>query len=419
MQRFPSAVLEATRETSGTGSTVESGVAPLDLATLNTQLTTLGFRPAHITSCLSALQSANVRLHSSSSSTNDPLVLSLSILSPLEAAIEWLLLHLPEDDLPQRYRPTSSASDFVVGASSKIGGQTALVRGWLVDKLVKQAGFPRKAVERVLESEESESGAVDVLGRRLCGWELDENGWGAGEYAGWVGDEEAAAERGVTRDEEVLALEAVLGDRFRQHTPSELQLNIDTPSKDKLTLHILFDHASPYPSPQYPTHAPSFYLSSPTLPAYMRLHLHASLLRQFRDPERHDLTSVLESGAGGAVLIMVEYLESALSAVLEHPPDIGEVTKHLVPKVDEVMHDSQAPARRAMKQVRAGPRHKIATTEDQAAARKRQQAMLNNPLYATILGDRQKLPAWTERDNITSVLDSNRVLVVVGEVSIQ
>nr|XP_019013814.1 ATP-dependent RNA helicase A [Kwoniella pini CBS 10737]OCF52595.1 ATP-dependent RNA helicase A [Kwoniella pini CBS 10737] len=420
MQQFPSAVLEASRDATATASTAPSGVntPSLDLASLQTQLTTLGFRSTHITSALSALSAANARLHSSSSSTKDPLVLSLSILSPLEAAIEWLLLHLPEDDLPPRYRPSSSSADFITGASATSGGKTALVKGWLVDKLVKQAGFPRKAVETILAEEQRESVVLDLLGRRLCGWEADEDGWGVEEYgSGWSGDENAREERKITREEEIMALEAVLGERYQQISPTESIIVIESENTaDTIQLHILFDDASPYPSPQHPTHPPTFFVSSETLPAYIRLYLHAQLLRAFRDPERHDFTSVLESGSGGAVLIMVEYLESTLSEVLETPPDVGEVTKYLVPKVDDIISSKpNAPVKRKQKQNKESYKRKTPTAEEEEAVKKKQKSMFDDPTYAPMLADRKKLPAWKERENITNALESNRVLVVVGE----
>ncbi|WRT67429.1 uncharacterized protein IL334_004400 [Kwoniella shivajii] len=420
MQQFPSAVLEASRDATATASTAPSGVSTpsLDLVSLKSQLTNLGFRITHITSALSALSAANARLHSSSSSTRDPLVLSLSILSPLEAAIEWLLLHLPEDDLPPRYRPSSSSADFITGASTTSGGKTALVKGWLVDKLVKQAGFPRKAVETILAEEQRESVALDLLGRRLCGWESDESGWGVDEYgAGWSGDETTEDERRITREEEIMALEAVLGERYEQISATESAVEIiSETTADQIKLHILFDQDSPYPSPEYPTHTPSFYISSNTLPAYIRLHLHAQILRAFRDPERHDLTSVLESGSGGAILIMVEYLESTLTEVLETPPDVGEVTKYLIPKVEDVISSKpNAPVKRKHKQSRDTYTRKLPTAEEEEAVKKRQKGMLDDPTYAPMLSDRMKLPAWKERDNITKALESNRVLVVVGE----
>lgn len=425
MRQFPSAALEASRDAASTVSTAPSGISTpaLDLSTLQTQLTTLAFRPSHIASCLSALSSATARLKSSSSSTNDPLVLSLSILSPLEAAIEWLLLHVPEDDLPGRYRPSSSSADFITGANPKTGGKDALVKGWLTDKLVKQAGFPRKAVEKLLEVEERESVALDILGRRLCGWESGEDGWGAEEYGdGWTGDEKEREERQQHREEEIMALQAVLGERYEETSAISFTVHIGqeiTGGNDALTLHIIFDEASPYPSASYPTHAPAFYLTSDTLPAYIRLHLHSQLLRQFRDPERHDLRSVLESGWGGAVLSMVEYLETTLVEVLENPPDVGEVTKYLVPKVEEVVPRAEKDKQQKKKQrsQRERGERRAPTKEDEERVKRKWQEMLDHPEYEKMMCDRMSLPAWKEKDNITGALKDSRVLVVVGEVS--
>ncbi|ORY29995.1 P-loop containing nucleoside triphosphate hydrolase protein [Naematelia encephala] len=421
MQRFPSAVMEATRDTSSvpSGNTTPS----LDLDTLRIQLNTLAFRPAHIDSALSALSAAHARLHSTSdpSSTADPLVLALSILSPLEAAIEWLLLHLPEDDLPLRYRSGSSASDFVTGASARAGGQSALIKGWVVDKLVKQAGFPRKAVERVLQDmggvERGESVALSLLGRRLCGWEENEDGWGAEEYdLAWQPEEAEKELRDQAREEEILALEAVLGDRFERVSPIELCIDIEDPtSSDQIRIHVIFDDASPYPLSTHPTHPPSFFITSDTVPSYMRLHLHAEMLRQFRDPERHDLISVLEAGAGGAVLSMVEYLETTLPDVIVTPPDIGSVTQFLVPKVEEMVSDPRVAVKKAPKSSRGPMKRRAPTAADEEAVKKRQRDMQSDPKYQSMMDERTKLPAWKERDRITSALESNRVLVVVGE----
>ena len=416
MQQFPSAVLEATRETGSTPSTRASGTntPALDLAALETQLTTLGFRPAHVNSALSALQSASERLNSSSSATSDPLVLSLTILSPLEAAIEWLLLHLPEDDLPHRYRTTASSSDFVTGAS-KQGG---LVRGWLVDKLVKQAGFPRKAVDTVLSvADIRESAALEILSRKLCGWEGDGDGWGTSAVldASETPDHE---ERDLAREEEIMAVEAVMGERYRKLSETELAIDIEDPSSgDKLVLHILFDNASPYPSSQFPTRPPAYFLESPDLPAYMRLHIHAAMMKQFRDPERGDLRSILEAGQGGAVLSMVEYLEQILPETIASPPDIGSVTDHLVPRpaVEEVKKDTGLIRKAVKKASERTYRRKQVTERDHEAASEVQKRMMSDSKWPAMLRDREKLPAWKEKDSIVNALEKNRVLVVVGE----
>jgi hypothetical protein len=149
----------------------------------------------------------------------------------------------------------------------------------------------------------------------------------------------------------------------------------------------------------------------------MRLHLHAVMLKAFRDPERHDLSGVLETGMGGAVLSMVEHLETELPGVLETPPDIALVTQHLVPRAvedDDVGPKKVVAQRKATRNTRNGPR-RAPSAEEHAAAAAAQARLLADPKYAPMLAVRKSLPAWAERENICSALEKNRVLVVIGE----
>lgn len=417
MSKYPSAILEATRESEATPSTLPSGAATptpgFDPQAIRTQLLDLGFRRAHVESCVAALIGAHDRLHSGGTGKGrDPLMLSLSFLSPFEAAIEWLLVHLPEDDLPGRYTPHNGTKDFVSSAAAGSGGQQELVKGWLVDKVVK-AGFPRKAVERVVADVASESGALDVLGRRLCGWEADEDGWGVQELVAWdQGDDE---EREMARMEEKTILSSVLGDRYREVSDAEFSVSLET-TDDDLALNIIFSPDSPYPSARYPTHPPSFYLTSTTLPSYIKLHLHAQVLRAFRDPERPDLRSLLEAGAGGAVYAMLEILEQQLPEAIEHPPDVGQVTQFLVPRA-AVEEEASVVQHSQKKRAQQKRRRRDPTEEDQQAVKERQQRMREMRGWNEMLRTRMALPAWKEKDRIMDLLQSNRVLIVVGEVS--
>lgn len=213
-----------------------------------------------------------------------------------------------------------------------------------------------------------------------------------------------------------MAVEAMLGDRFEQISATEFAVTIgEEGSKDTIILHVLFDEFSPYPSPVYPNSPPTFYLASPNLPAYMRLHLHRQLLSQFRDPDRSDLISALESGSGGAVLSMIEYLETNLPEVIADPPDVGEVTKFLIPKTDDVPVTNQNRELKRNTKKRGPVKRRIPTAEDEERIKKRQRDMQAHRGWESMLADRTKLPAWAEKDNINAALAKNRILVVVGE----
>jgi ATP-dependent RNA helicase DHX57 len=417
--------MEATRESEGTVSTFPSGantpLPALEAGPIAQQLKSMGFRPAHVDSCMKALVAAHERLHAgpsaqsgSSRMTQDPLTLSLNLLSPLEAAIEWLLVHLPEDDLPPSYR-SSAAVDFVSSVSSGMGGQTELVKGWVIDKLTRKAGFPRKAVMRVIEEETRESVVLDLLGRRLCGWESDEGGWGVEEYgAGWeAGDEQEDEARRIAREEEMVILTSVLDDRVQQVSEQEIAIEVSAVQGEDLVLNVIFSEASPYPSARYPTHPPTFYLTSHSLPSYFRLHLHGEVLRAFRDPERPDLQSLLEAGAGGAVYAMMEILETALPACLKRPPDIASVTQYLVPKVEDVQQEVEVRKRLQKLKVGRGRGRQPGMSEQEVRAH--HDAMQAAPGWKAMLAARQSLPAWSSREEIITALEENRVVVIVGE----
>ena len=69
----------------------------------------------------------------------------LGSLPSLEAAIEYLVLNVPECDLPQRFLPsTNSSNPFITSAHS---GSDDLKRRWIEDRAVKEAGWPAHVVK--------------------------------------------------------------------------------------------------------------------------------------------------------------------------------------------------------------------------------------------------------------------------------
>lgn len=119
MLAFPDAILQATKESTESApasrrSSPDLSSVSIDPAALNASLTSLGFRPAHVKSVISFLLKAKQRVEQGGDKPGeplDPLVLSLSTLSPEEAAIEWLILHLPEvrPSPPTRRGPEQAA----------------------------------------------------------------------------------------------------------------------------------------------------------------------------------------------------------------------------------------------------------------------------------------------------------------------
>src|ERR1700761_643898 len=64
--------------------------------------------------------------------------------SPLEACIEYLVLHIPEVDLPKRFLPENNSSNPFV--TSMHEGQEDIKKRWIEERAIKQAGWPAHVV---------------------------------------------------------------------------------------------------------------------------------------------------------------------------------------------------------------------------------------------------------------------------------
>lgn len=280
------------------------------------------------------------------------------------------------------------------------------------------------------DGEFDEGQMLDILSRKLVGWDQDPD-WGIDPIVEKTRMREGGedwSERDERRKEEIEALESVFGDRLQalptnSNPPTEISISIppmvNPDLKDDLTLHFLFPASSPYPSPLHPTTPPPFYLTSTTLPSYIRLHLHSTLLKLFRDPDREDLLATLEQGEGGIGFALVEHLEGIWEEVVEHPPSIGEVTHHLLPKLPSTpVSAGPQPGQVGRVKVRGngGGRKRVFTREDNERLKKRTEEWQSGEEFKSVMKGRMGLPAWKVKDVILQGVESNRVVVVIGEV---
>lgn len=237
----------------------------------------------------------------------------LGSLSPVEASIEYLILHVPECDLPPRFLPSQNSSNpFITSAHSGAGD---LRKRWMEDKAVKEAGWPRHIVKEYLADLENVNNwdrLVVTLGQRLIGENIDSS-----LLATPVGPFEISAD-------EYEALGANLDESNHIIMPM-----YSTP----VQLHILLSPDGQYPRPDYVP----LYITSAVVPAYVRLHLLSRLLKAIASG------SFIESGEGFCMAAM-RLLEDEWAKIEDSsPPDMATVTQHLLPRPDTIDHDSDSP----------------------------------------------------------------------------
>ena len=221
----------------------------------------------------------------------------LGSLPPLEAAIEYLVLNVPECDLPQRFLPsTNSSNPFITSAHS---GSDDLKRRWIEDRAVKEAGWPAHVVKDCTVNSNllAWDRLLVALGRRLIGEDF------------LVGD--ANSDPYTINMDEVEALGASFVD------PTQLIIPLFSAP---IQVHILVSSAEGYPQPSY---AP-MYITSTKAPPYIRLHLLSRVLlaitsNSFMEPEE------------GFCMAIMRCLEGEWALIEDHgPPAMSTVLKHFV-----------------------------------------------------------------------------------------
>ncbi|KAH9996047.1 P-loop containing nucleoside triphosphate hydrolase protein [Russula vinacea] len=310
--------------------------------------------------------------------------------SPLEACIEYLVLHIPEVDLPQRFLPENNSSNPFVTSIHE--GQEDIKKRWIEERAIKQAGWPAHIVrECTAESRLLEEWALLVasLNRRLVGepW-LDVV----------MQPDDSDAEEHITEDE-IESMGATYAD---DHTFTLVMPLFLAP----IQLNFVIPPGYSYNRSSRP---PPMYITSPSVPAYVRLHLLTKLLHAFN---RSICVSAME--------VLEEHW-----ALLEDqgPPNMYDVLKYLVPSQEirdpEVDLTADAPVRDTSKGTSWKPRNKsssaVRDSRSDAEITREFDAMRQDVQYAKMYETRRRLPAFSSKDDFLAMLERSRVVVVVGE----
>ncbi|KAL8279337.1 hypothetical protein RQP46_008374 [Phenoliferia psychrophenolica] len=424
MTRFPSAVANLADSFSDhlAISDVPAAPTPEDISIAH-ELTSTGFRKGHVLAALSYVHSART----STSSNGDALLKSFAT-GPLRLAVlSYLHLHTPEEDLPAAFRSTKPADAAARIATNK--DSDALAESWKADQLALETGFPREIVGTAMTQAEGVHGvAVDLMARKLVGWSGDASGLSEDALLAHLssGVSEGQDELESRRNDEIEGLEGIFGDRFRRVDTGVEILCSETRrrpgvAQDQVILRVLFHERSSYPSPTSdPTpstpdpfiHLPTFYVYSSTLPSYIRLHLTALIAQQFASPDHEDWLDLAAQGFGGLVGEMANYLMDVYQRVIDNPPDAREVLANFAPKQEKVV-SSVLGKKNANQGGRKGRVSRPpATAQAHAALQRHLEANARKKGYAEMLAIREKLPAWSMKDEIVDLIRNNRVVIV-------
>ncbi|EGO02407.1 hypothetical protein SERLA73DRAFT_120997 [Serpula lacrymans var. lacrymans S7.3] len=352
-----------------------------EVSQISKQLTTLGFKPAQIKNAV------NYLCRPSSLGAN-----LLSNLTHLEACIEYLVLHVPECDLPERFLPSNNSSNPFVTSLHSSGDD--LKRRWMENQVIKEAGWPSHAVRECTQHNplvQNVELLVTMLDRKLIG-----------DRATYTIPQIDVLDKLRENPEELEALGAHYLDSSHIVMPL-----FSAP----IQLHILL--------PQDPSHSlngyPPVYMTSTSVSPYVRLHLLAELLGAMNEEP------FLEPGEGFLMAAMRVLEETWANVETNGPPEMSEVLKHLVP-TPSIM--DKPPLVESTKQIRA--HHSSSHQDSRRSVRGRDgrtdsqirtdfEALCKSPKYSELFVARQRLPAFAVKDRFLTELQKSRVMVVVGD----
>ena len=351
------------------------------IPTVTQQLGHLGFKPDQIRSALAFL------------SKPSPLGSNLlSTMSPMEACIEHLVLHLPECDLPERFLPgTNSSTPFIVSGHS---GSDDLEKRWVEDKVIREAGFPAHIVKECTADQNSVKNMdllVASLDHRLIG-----------------GDAGAKA-----KSDDVMLVNVVDGLRSNPDEVEALGAHfVDTNHVSMplfsapVELHVLLPSCSDHSFCNYPP----VYITSKSVPPYMRLHLLSRLLQEMEQD------GFIESGEGFLMAAMRVLEEHWARVQSDGSPDVSEVLQFLIPSSPSLPTIRPAVSRPG--HTENAVRHKTPHRDDSrsnAEIKEEFEKLCQSQAYKAMVSVRQRLPAFAAKETFLSLLELNRVVVVVGE----
>lgn len=192
-------------------------------------------------------------------------------------------------------------------------------------------------------------------------------------------------------------------------------VNISIPSTP-LVLHMILPDTYPYPmltAPplMYISSEPSSTRGSNTAPPYIRLHLLSTVLMSPLISERGDGEAI---GLVAASTVEEEWLR----VQNEGPPEIEDVLKHLLLELPQVTNSNEleilSPAPRPKYTQKGTEPRPLDDRSDPEIVRDFEKTR-GSQEYQSLKLDRQRLPAWTCREQVLSALKSSQVVVCVGE----
>lgn len=304
-----------------------------------------------------------------------------------EETLEWLLIHVPEDDLPKWALPEGYVAGISMGSSDlkKEGSLKRLAEaGYSLDlcrqtyDLYGDEGKTAEALQNILLS----SGEVEAISQSR-----DEGSWDA---------EESKETSESVWEEEVTSLQSVFGDQFSRPSKDLDVCQVSIKPSNRGRNEPMLPLVQLRRTPEYPHSLPVVSILAP-LPAYIRL----SMMKQAL---HHASDNLLGEQMA---FFLIDWVEQNFYSIVEKPGFLREVSA-AASTVSEVR-----PTQRKRQKISRHPRP-IQWTANPRSKDEWSRRQADSKLQSRIT-QRKTLPAWEMRETIIDTVKAHQVTIISGE----
>ena len=302
-----------------------------------------------------------------------------------EETLEWLIIYVPEDDLPSWVLPKG----YIAGLSMASGD----VKREASIKRLAEAGYSNELCARLLdENNGNESITAELLQNELvhAGPDDEMNAAASSSNLAEAEDQDSV----WTEEQETLG--SIFGERFKmiERHLFQIQLHI-TEFRSPISLSVR-------KSRLYPQQPPITSVISPGLPAYIRL----SIIRQLSQHAAADLL--------GEPMIFnaADWLENNISKIIHNPGRLRDISAAASGHSEKQMINPEIHLRSRGRPNKSHDKIRSLQNLDVFNNWHSKQA---TPQQEKILAARQKLPAWGLQEAIINAVNDHQVTIISGE----
>ena len=299
-----------------------------------------------------------------------------------EETLEWLLIHVPEDDLPRWALPEKYGAGVSVAATQDLKREAAIQR-------LSQSGYSAELCRKVYNDNDGDEGrTAQALQHFLLA---------SGDGAEPSSSPDEPFISGTPEEcwaDEMDSLSSVLGENFKRVSDGVCQISIKSvkngPQKDVETLVQIRK------PPRYPAEIIVTIVAE--LPSYIKLSVIKRTLAYINESLREEPMKID---------FVVDWIQQNINDIIERPGKLRDISG---------VASTAAEVRPAASTRQKLIRHpKPIEWVKNAQSRSEWQSRQETREYKEMLAQRQKLPAWQIKEHLVDTVIQNQVTIIAGE----